>query len=314
MKYTFSYLLVLPALIISSSLLAMNDSQKKITLPAKMQACVAAAAPLLVCPPLIVPIAALIGAIPPDITALTVRASVTTLAALPLNAAITAVGHHYIAPHNEHLNTLSKFLASFSISNETSNYLTRQEIIPPAPTASTISEALYHTAVSMLVSTATQQIAYPRYTTIDPTVKTYPIKKAQLNEALARLTATGNFALKWKPAVAHNISVRTAKEESSTALIVNSGPIISCRMSLDDGAIMVSEAVLIPGNSNNIHALVSKYKATQPDAFHHLPCGLHGFSSTFKKCYQEVLNNHITVTGIPLKTIMPPEESAKTIQ
>jgi|GEM_PF-2865182 hypothetical protein len=302
---------------------SQDDSQKEITSIAKIQAGIAAAAPLLVCPPLMIPIAALMSiTIPrismtvPHVPDLAVRAGITAACTMPMNVAIAAAGDRYLAPQSSMLNVISKSLAGMYLSNQTSDFLTRNHIIPPAPDTSTLAEFAGHTAVSFAVSTATQRIMHIPY---DQCMKNLSQNYRQKNDIIAKITK--QFAIHkpvpiqihtWEPSKSSKIEMRKKSEEMN-AQWPQPQSNISCQLYLKDGALIVNEAVSVQG-SPFILTSVTTY-TTENTEWHYLhPFGLDKFREEITSLHKTVLQNHMTTANIPLSTIMNTPDASQAIQ
>lgn len=307
-------------LCLSNSLLAMNNETAPVS--AKLQASIAAAAPLLVCPPIMIPAAALIASSP--LPALIARASISTACTIPIDAAAHALCDRYIDPCEKKLNIIAKFIISLGIRTQARSYLTYCRIIPPALSASTLSETIWTNVIDGAISTSTQSLLEPRflsalaarYTSIDSSIKVRPVNdKSQLAKALKKLQAAGEFKLDWEPEASSQISVKWVN--SNVSCLPSSGLLNTPKFSLGimrkDQVLIVTEALHITHPQEKSYLVASGYTTTNTSLLDELPFGLDGFSPTFKKLYNTVLDNHKTVIGVPLKDIINPPTDTDAI-
>lgn len=304
-------LLVLPAY-------GMDDASKEIVpLTAKIQAGFAAAAPLLVCPPLMLAAVPAIAATLPQTPTLATRSATTTALTMPAKGVVTLLGDYYIAPHSGILNRMAKFLAGISISSTLDQRLTHGGIIPSAPASSSLAEFACHNAVGYAVGTATERMIYTPYDKFMRSLDAdYKQKNAVIEEILKTQdisdTPTARALQNWNPST--NPTTKHIKKESQkntthlNGIAQKAG--ITCKLSLFNGAILVSEGIW-EKNSNTMQSLITKY-TTAATEWHYLrPFGASAFSKEIKQLQRTVGENHVTAAGIPLKDIIQvTEESA----
>lgn len=302
-------------LIASSSLYCMEDElsadsnpTQEITLNTKIQAGAAAAAPLLICPPLMVPLIAYASS---DIA---IRSSVSAVCTMPLNAAISTMCDRYIAPRST-ANKVLKNLARAYIANRTRDYLTQQAIIPPAPEASTITEYVSHLAEDYTICSLAQYIAYAPYDRLMRNLsRNYQKKDGIIAQRKQDYDfddlSTGKREL-WNPnanpATKHIEFCSLVSSTLSNASFPKSS--ILCTICQNDDGILVYEAVGKKG-SNLVSSRKTKYTTDTSEWYYMRPFGLKVFRKEIKKLHDTVLENHITIAGVPLKDIIQPPANA----
>jgi hypothetical protein len=287
-----------------------DESQAIVPFTAKIQAGFAAAAPLLVCPPLMVPAVALMSATAPHIPALTTRAAATTALTMPMNGIAAAIADTYIAPHSSSLNTLSKYIASFYLSNQTSDYLTRHHIIPPAPTATSLSEIVCHTAIGYGAGAVTRRAIYSpydkfmRHLDADYKGKDGAIAEISKSQDLPDAPTARTFT-QWNPnanATTKHIKQKFNQKETLLYNIPEKAG-ITCKLSLINGAILVSEGTW-DKNSQSMQCSITKYTTDASQWYYLKPFGASAFGKEIKQLQRIVWENHVTAAGIPLKDII----------
>lgn len=293
-------------LCLSNSLLVMNNETAPVS--AKLQASIAAAAPLLVCPPFMAVAVPTIAATLSQAPIITKRASTIAALSLPMNGIATAIGDKYIEPQSSALNAISKYIASFYLSNQTSNYLTHIQIIPPAPHASTYAEMIAHAGLSYGISEVTRcaiQSPYDQFMiNIDADYKKKDgaivgiLQTQELTDQTSQLPG-------WNPSnneATKHIHKRTSQKETDLGGNPEK-PGISCRLFLLNGAIAVSEGIW-QKNATSMQCLITKY-TTNTSEWHYLrPFAASAFSKEIKPLQRTVYENHVTLAGIPLKEII----------
>lgn len=292
---------------------ADSNTNQEITLSTKIQAGAAAVAPLLVCPPLAVPLIAYASS---DIA---IRSSVSTVCAMPLNAAISAAFDRYTMPSSS-ANKVLKSLARAYIANRTSDYLTQYAIIPPAPEASTLTERVGNFVGGCAMSTLAQYIAYAPYNRFMQNLsRNYQKKDGIITERRQQYnfdddqSNTNNNLMKtiWDPSknpVTKNIDFGSLLS-STTSDQLFSKSLILCAICQKNDGIVVCEAVG-KKNSTLIQSRNTKYITDVSQWYYLRPFGLKVFRKEIKKLHDTVLENHITMAGIPLKTIIAPTNAS----
>lgn len=297
----------------------MEDESNTAIVPlsAKIQAGVAAAAPLLVCPPFMIAAVPAIAATISHLPTLTTRAGTATALTMPFKAAVTALGDGYIAPHSSIVNRVAKLLAGMYVAKCADQHLTRRAIIPAAPIASSLTEIACHTAVGYAVGAATEQIIYTPY---DKFMRCLNADYKKKDGVIAPITQLRNLnspqvqaaALqRWDPSTNPATKDIVTKSESSVSYENASLPErgISCKLSLSNGAILVSEGIW-EKNSNRVSSSITRYTTLNTEWYYLQPFGTSTFIKEIKQLHRTVLANHVTTTGIPLKDIIQVTEES----